>query len=374
MVVVQACSARRVRWRDVATATLFVTRKFPPSVGGMETLAADVWATLEAAGGRDRLIAHGGTNGRMPLWLPGAVLRTVRLVRRREVGHVLVGDVLLYLLLRPVLVVLRVPHATMAMGKDVVWQQPAYQWLVRRVLPRAPLVLAISAATADVVVAAGVPAERVRVVRLGVRLPDGGPARDEARARLRAAHDIDATAPVLVTVGRLVRRKGVAWFVDTVLPDLPGAVHLVAGSGPDADRVAGLAARRGVADRVRLLGAVSDAERELLMRGADVFVQPNVPVPGDMEGFGLVAVEAAVRGALVVAADLEGLRDAVVPGETGVLVAPGDAVAWRETLTRLLADPAAAEQQARDHAERCRTRYSRERMGEALRAALGLSG
>lgn len=357
----------------MSAAVLFVTRKFPPSVGGMETLAADIWATLSAAGtGGDVLVAHGGTNARMPWWLPGAVRRTVRLVRQRRVQHVLVGDVLLYLLLRPVLVLLRVPHTTMAMGKDVVWQLPAYRWVVRRVLPKAPLVLAISAATADAVVAAGVDRGRVRVVRLGVRLPDAGPTRDEARARLRVAHGVDATTPVLVTVGRLVRRKGVAWFVDDVLPDLRGAVYLVAGSGPDAELVAETAARRGVADRVRLLGAVPDAERELLMRGADVFVQPNVPVAGDMEGFGLVAVEAAVRGSLVVAADLEGLRDAVVPDETGVLVPAGDPVAWRTVLAGLLADPGTTEDLAQDHARRCRERYSRERMGVALRQALDL--
>ncbi|WP_217616009.1 glycosyltransferase family 4 protein [Cellulomonas sp. GbtcB1] len=356
----------------MATATLFVTRKFPPSVGGMETLASDVWATLSAGGdGRDRLIAHGGPNARMPLWLPGAVLRTVRLVRRREVGYVLVGDVLLYLLLRPVLVLLRVPHATMAMGKDVVWRQPVYQRLVRLVLPRAPRVLAISAATAATVVDAGAPADRVVVVRLGVRLPEGGPARDAARAELKRRFAVPEGATVLVTVGRLVRRKGVAWFLDTVLPEVPGAVHLVAGSGEDADRIAAAVAAHGLGDRVRLLGAVDDVDRELLMRGADVFVQPNVPVAGDMEGFGLVAVEAAVRGSLVLAADLEGLRDAVLPGETGELLPSGDAEVWRAALDEVAADPVAAERRAERYASRCREVYSREQMGAQLRLALG---
>ncbi|WP_431837322.1 glycosyltransferase family 4 protein [Cellulomonas sp. Y8] len=350
-----------------------MTRKFPPSVGGMETLAADVWATLSESGaGEDRLVAHGGSNSRMPWWLPGAVLRLVRLVRRGEVQHVLVGDVLLYLLLRPVLVALGVPHATMAMGKDVVWRQPVYQWVVRRVLPRAPRVLAISSATAATVVAAGVPADRVEVVRLGVGIPEGGPARQESRARLRERYGIADGTTVLVTVGRLVRRKGVAWFLDAVLPDLGGAVHLVAGSGPDAARIAQVVDERGLADRVRLLGAVSPEDRELLMRGADVFVQPNIAVPGDLEGFGLVAVEAAVRGSLVLAADLEGLRDAVLPGATGELVASGDPAAWHEVLRAVVEDPAGAERRAVAFASRCRAEYSRERMGAQLRAVLEL--
>ncbi|MEV7972706.1 glycosyltransferase family 4 protein [Cellulomonas sp. NPDC089187] len=357
----------------MSTATLFITRKFPPSVGGMETLAADVWATLEADGevGTDRLIAYGGTNRWMPLWLPGATARLLWLVLTGRVRHVLVGDVLLYLLLRPVLALTRVSHAVMAMGKDVVWTPKPYQHWVRAVLPKAPQVLAISSATADTVRAAGVAAERVHVVRLGVRVPE---LRDRAQARseLRERFAVPADALTCLTLGRLVRRKGVPWFVDRVLAELPAVVYLVAGSGPESDAIAAAAERHGVADRVRLLGSVSDDDRELLMAGADVFIQPNVRVAGDMEGFGLVAVEAAMRGSLVVAADLEGLRDAVVDGETGLLVPSAQVESWRAVIADLRSDPDRTEDLARSFAQRTRELYSRERMGAALRAVLGL--
>lgn len=356
----------------MASATIFVTRKFPPSVGGMETLAADVWSTLSASGdGRDLLVAHGGANSRMPLWLPGAMLRVARAVRRRDVDQVLVGDVLLYLLLRPLLVALRVPHAVMAMGKDVVWDRPWYQRLVRRVLPRAPRVLAISTATAASVVGAGVAAERVRVVRLGVQMPDVTTEdRAAAAAGLRRRWAVSEEALTLLTLGRLVRRKGVPWFVAEVLPRLDDVVYLVAGGGEEAETVATEVAARGLGDRVRLLGPVSDDDRELLMRGADVFVQPNVRMPGDMEGFGLVAVEAAGRGALVVAADLEGLQDAVVPGETGELVPSADPAAWAAALQALVADRAGTRARAAAYAANARRLYDRERMGVELRAAM----
>lgn len=355
-------------------ATVFVTRKFPPSVGGMETLAADVWATVSAAGtGQDRLIAHGGANSAMPRWLPGAIVRLVRLVRTGRVQHVLVGDVLLYLVLRPVLLALRVPHAVMAMGKDVVWRQPVYQWTVRRVLPRAPQILAISRATADSVRAVGVSPQRVQVVRLGVEAPDSEITREQARQAVRDRFDLPAEEFAVLTLGRLVTRKGVAWFVDQVLPELPQTRYLVAGSGPEAERIAELATRRGVRDRLLLLGAVSSADRELLMRGADLFLQPNVAVPGDMEGFGLVAVEAAMRGSLVLAADLEGLRDAVLDGETGVLLPSGDVQAWVRAVQRAHSDPADNERRAAEYAARARELYARERMGAQLRSVLHLN-
>ncbi|WP_448061607.1 glycosyltransferase family 4 protein [Cellulomonas hominis] len=356
--------------------TVFVTRKFPPSVGGMETLASDVWQALESTADVPvRLIALGRSQRLLPLWLPTVVARIVALVLARRVDRVVVGDVLLYLLIAPVLRVLRVPHTTMAMGKDVVWTQPVYQRVVARWLPRAPQVLAISAATAVAVVAAGVPPERVQVVRLGVAVPgvagqaDGA---DQAAALRRRLGVADGTV-VLLTLGRLVRRKGVEWFVRTVLPELPASVvYVVAGHGPDAERVAAAVRATGQERRVHLLGAVSEVDREALMSGADVFVQPNIPVPGDMEGFGLVAVEAAMRGALVVAADLEGLRDAVLPGETGLLVRAQDQAAWAQTLTALADEPAARAAQAREYSARCREQYSRARMGRDLCEALGL--
>ena len=92
---------------------------------------------------------------------------------------------------------------------------------------------------------------------------------------------------------------------------------------------------------MHLLGPVADAEREVLLRGADVFVQPNVPTSGDMEGFGLVLVEAAKRGTPVVASALEGMPDAVADGETGILCRAGDADEWRDALVPLVRDPAA---------------------------------
>ncbi len=356
-------------------ATVFVTRKFPPSVGGMETLAHDVWQSLETTADVPvRLIALGRSQSLLPLWLPVVMVQLVALVLGRRVDRVVVGDVLLYLLIGPLLRVLRVSHSTMAMGKDVVWTQPVYQHVLARWLPRAPQVLAISSATAAAVTAVGVPAERVQVVRLGVALPEDDPtARADRAAALHRSLGLADGTVVLLTLGRLVRRKGVEWFVRTVLPELPASVvYVVAGHGPDAERIAEAVRLGGQGERVHMLGAVSEADREALMSGADVFVQPNIPVPGDMEGFGLVAVEAAMRGALVVAADLEGLRDAVVPGETGLVVTAQDGAAWTERLAALADDPTGRAAQAEEFRLRCRELYSRSRMGRDLCVALGI--
>lgn len=352
--------------------TLFITRKFPPQVGGMETLAAAVWDALRTAEPGARLIAHGGSVRATPAWLPGAVTEMVRLVRSGRAGVVLVGDVALYAVVGPVLRRMGTPHVVMAMGLDVTFDNELYR---RRVLPglrAAPAVLAISTATAAAVRAAGVAPERIDVLTLGVAVPE---ARDDAptdaRSRVLDALGLPEDSALLVSIGRLVPRKGVAWFVEQVLPRLSVATHLVvAGAGDDRARVEAAAVAAGVADRLHLLGRVDDDRRDDLMAGADLFVQPNVVVPGDMEGFGLVAVEAAMRGTVVVAADLEGLADAVQDGVTGVLVPSGDADRWVERIGDLLSDRPALVETADRFRRASRDRNSIEVMGRQLERQL----
>ena len=94
----------------------------------------------------------------------------------------------------------------------------------------------ISNATATAVRAAGVEEEHLTVLRLSVEPPPDMAAREQARAELRERLGVGPDTAVLVTLGRLVRRKGVAWFVAQVLPHARrDVVHLVAGAGPAED-------------------------------------------------------------------------------------------------------------------------------------------
>jgi phosphatidyl-myo-inositol dimannoside synthase len=214
----------------------------------------------------------------------------------------------------------------------------------------------------------------VRVVRLGVPAP-AVTASDRAarRAQLCAAAGLGAHLDVVVlaTLGRLVRRKGSRWFVEAVLPLLPDHVHyIVAGSGPELEPIRKAARAAGVAARVHLLGAVDDELREAVLQGADVFVQPNIAVPGDMEGFGLVTIEAALRGTPVVAAALEGILDAVVDGETGILLPPQEAQAWADRIRALCTDRGARDALGQTYRAAAETRYGEAAMRDALVAVV----
>jgi phosphatidylinositol alpha-1,6-mannosyltransferase len=124
------------------------------------------------------------------------------------------------------------------------------------------------------------------------------------------------------------------------MPALPDDVlFLVAGEGSERGRITDAIRRHNLEERVRLLWAVSDSNIELLYQGSDLFVMPNVPVPGDMEGFGLVLVEAGLCGLPAVAARLEGIADVITEGENGHLVEPGDAAGFRDAVMRYYDSP-----------------------------------
>jgi glycosyltransferase involved in cell wall biosynthesis len=165
--------------------------------------------------------------------------------------------------------------------------------------------------------------------------------------------------PRLLTVSRLVERKG----VDTVIAALrkvPDAELLVVGGPPASElkgdgeyrRLARIAERANVADRVRFLGSVPRVEMPSLIRSADLVV--SVPW---YEPFGMVPLEAMACGVPVVASAVGGLIDTVVDGATGVLVPPRRPDVLASALRHLLADPVRIQAYGIAGADRAQARY-----------------
>jgi phosphatidyl-myo-inositol dimannoside synthase len=236
--------------------------------------------------------------------------------------------------------------AAIPVGRDITLDNPAYQWFVRRVLRRLDLILPISRATAETALVRGASPDRVHVVPCGVDLPELSVTTDRVAARQalighlsQMGYPVAEDALLLLSVGRHQKRKGFYWFIDEVVPELPtNAVYLLAGTGPMTVSIETVVREKGLEDRVHLLGQVSEDLLVKLYRGADLFIMPNIPVPGDIEGFGVVMIEAGAAGLPVVAADLEGIRDVITPGENGRLVPAGNADAFVREIGRY-ADP-----------------------------------
>jgi len=143
---------------------------------------------------------------------------------------------------------------------------------------------------------------------------------------------------VLLTTGRLVPRKGVEWFVRNVLAEFKdeNIIYLVAGAGQMQEAIETAVREKGLGDKVKLLGRVSDADLDELYVNSDIFVMPNIVVPDNVEGYGMVAIEAAAAECVVVASALQGIKDAVIPDVTGILVEPENPEAFKEALRKII--------------------------------------
>jgi phosphatidyl-myo-inositol dimannoside synthase len=247
--------------------------------------------------------------------------------------------------------------------------QGGYDRVRRATLRRVDGVLAGSQFTAGLVRDLGVEPERIRVTHYGTdpsrfRPLDAAPLRE----RLGLGH-----RPVLLTIARLVSRKGIDTVLDAlpaVLARHPDAVYVVAGDGPEAEPLRRLAQNLGVERSVRFAGVVPDGELPLWYSLGDVFVMPSRSDPPDVEGFGIVFLEAAATERPVVAARAGGVPDAVAHGVTGVLVPPGDPGALGAELSALLADPARRAELGRRGRERVLADFTWDRVVDRTLAAL----
>jgi phosphatidylinositol alpha-1,6-mannosyltransferase len=210
----------------------------------------------------------------------------------------------------------------------------AYQrTLLRQLHP----VLCVSRYTASIAGAAG--AADVQVLHPGVDTQRFAP--DTSAPMPVAARDL--SRPLLLTVARLVTRKVIDTVIEalpSILTEHPTLTYAVVGDGPDRERLQALAARLGVASHVAFVGAARHDELPAWYRAADIFVLASrqEAVHGDVEGFGLVLLEAQACGTPVIAADSGGMPDALRPGETGTLVPPSASEAVATAVRDMLAD------------------------------------
>jgi glycosyltransferase involved in cell wall biosynthesis len=302
---------------------LYITRS-AGSVGGMERLAEEYIAALQK---RDDIeltvIAHRGSRYLLPLFLLTACARALIAARRADIIHL--GDPLLAKIGWFIKKIHSKPVAITIHGLDVTYANPLYQLYLRLFFRHLDAYFPISKFTKSLLEKYHLRGH-VQVITPGIV------------DRLYQPQELQPN--ILFTAGRLVKRKGHAWFITHVLPHLSAEIkYSIAGDGPERENILRAAREVNVADRVQLLGRVSEEKLRELYNSAAAFVQPNILVAGDCEGFGLVLLEAALCERAVFASRLEGITDAIHEGKNGILLPAENAQAWITALTEYLHNP-----------------------------------
>ncbi|TGK07885.1 glycosyltransferase [Leptospira semungkisensis] len=323
---------------------LFVSRKWPPAVGGMETYSYELYSGLLEKYDITLLALPGKPNGRPPSLLSLALfilkITLYCFFRGRKFSKVVFTDTLIFpAALAHALVNPKGNRISVFYGLDLVYaNRPGFLpfiygfvigfiSLVQNVFSK---IVAISKSTQMIAVEKGF--KNIAIVV--PTLPSQGFTSQIPKEFVVPEKYSECKYPIFY-FGRLIARKGSLWFAKEVLPSIKQDVlFFVSGNIMDPEYAKELISL----PRVVYLGAVPSDQIVNYIRTSSLVVMPNIEIPGgkDKEGFGLVAIEASSVGCRLLASDLEGLSDAVQNGITGYQAPPNQPEAWVQKINEIL--------------------------------------
>jgi phosphatidylinositol alpha-1,6-mannosyltransferase len=326
-------------------STLLVSDLFPPRTGGSARWFWEIYRRLPrtdyliAAGEAERQEEFDRTHDlcleRMPLTLDcwgvrgwhgywRAVRRLRRIVKAEHVKMLHCARPLPEgLMALAVKYWYRVPYLCYVHGEEMNYAASSREltWLARRVLRSAELVIANSRNTERLLREGwSLPAERVTIMHPGADTRRFVPAPRDAQVRARLGW---GDQPVILTVGRLQKRKGHDTMIQalgTIRKTVPDVLYAIVGDGEERDYLKELTARLGLTEHVQFLGEARDEDLVCCYQQCDLFVLANRDVNGDIEGFGMVLVEAQACGKPVVAGASGGTAETMRIPETGRVI------------------------------------------------------
>ena len=368
---------------------LLVTNDFPPKVGGIQNYLWELWRRLpptdfvvltspyKGASEFDRAQPYRVVRTPEPVLLPSPLMvRRVNALARAEEAKLVVLDPAVPLgLVGPYL---DVPYAVALHGAEVSvpGRLPVSRQALAHVLGRATLLIAGGAYPANEARRAQANLPRSVDVPPGVDSSRFAPLGVPGRVAAREVFKLTPEAPVVLSVSRLVPRKGMDVLIEAAARlrssgEFPRLEVVIAGKGRDRERLERLISKTSAP--VRLLGRVSDAELPDLYGAADIFV---LCCRGrwrglEQEGFGIVLLEAAAAGLPCIAGDSGGASDAVADQLTGLVVAnPEDSAELAGALARLLRNPGEAARMGTEGRLRAMRSFSYDLLAERLRDGL----
>ncbi len=345
---------------------LFITHKYPPMIGGMEKQSYHLIKEISRHY-KTHVIAYQKKENKV-LWfihLKSKIKTTLKKNPNIKLIHLndgLMGVACLWLQGYRNIPVIVTYH-----GLDITFPHTYFQNSLIPKLTKYCGAICVSESTHDVCIKRGFNKKSTFIVRNGVdnQLANIHP-NENIKERLLNLDGADiSNKHIIVSTGRPVKRKGFSWFLKNVMPLLNknivflmmgslnnkptlleriiqclpkktrDNVQLMLGHATDTKNIIRLVAMQ---ENVYHLGKVSDDDLFQILLLSDLFVMPNIAIEGDTEGFGLVALEASIRGTYVLASGIEGILDAIIDKKNGSLLPSENAQAWADKIHELLSN------------------------------------
>ena len=339
----------------------FLIRKNPRSIGGVQRHSARLIEGISESFNINKVVWKGPEWG-APIYFPYFYLKAAGngagLIHCDDAVTAIVGSAIKRRTGKKVVATVH--------GLDVILPIKRYQKVVSGALRNLDKVVCVSEATAAHVRLRGVPDSKIEVVPNSTEpAPTARPKSEELFGEIQNQTGIDLSGKkILFSLGRPVRRKGFDQFIKNVFVHLPEEfVYIVAGppqkvpgwlrnskflfgksaynkllKASGCDSIADELEKLSEWPRVYYLKTISEELKELLFATSHLFIMPNRSVEGDMEGFGIVAIESAVRGVPVIATGIEGITDAVIHGENGLCIDEGNYTEMLKAIIEITAD------------------------------------
>ncbi len=348
------------------TEVLFITHKYPPMIGGMEKQSYHLIKGMSSHY-KTHVIAYQKNENKL-LWficLKSKIKTTLKENPNIKLIHLndgLMGVACLWLQNYT-----NIPIVVTYHGLDITFPPTFFQNTLIPKLTKYSGAICVSSSTRDLCMQRGFNERNTFTVRNGIdnQLANIQP-NENIKERLQNLYKVDVSNKrIIVSTGRPVKRKGFSWFLKNVMPLLDKniiflmmgplnneptlferiverlpktasrTIQLMLGFATDTKDLIKLVAKQ---ESVYHLGKVSDEDLFQILIVADLFVMPNIRVEGDTEGFGLVALEASIRGTYVLASGIEGITDAVIDKKNGCLLPSENPHSWADKIHELLSD------------------------------------
>ncbi|MDD5031806.1 MAG: glycosyltransferase family 4 protein [Patescibacteria group bacterium] len=307
--------------------TLLFTLEYPPFHGGV----ANYYGNLVKHWPKPKEIFVLDNNGNQlikdwvwPKWLP-AIWQLKKEIKKNKINHVLVGQILplgtvAFLLSSK----MGFKYSVILHGMDFSFacRSPRKRWLAKKILKKAENIICANSYTGKLGENFLGSREKIVVVNPGIndRITHNAYRITQIKEEFNLKDKF-----IFLTVGRLVKRKGVDMVLKSlpeVLKAIPNLLYVILGNGPELENIKNHVSELKLEKNVLIINKADDEEKNGWLEVSDVFIMPARKIKDDFEGFGIVYLEANLAGKPVIAGDSGGVRDAVIDGLNGLLVNP----------------------------------------------------